>query len=201
MGALMKIFNELKNKTGFFQGLAIGLVLTSTISYAVVTFNTFTSGTVISSSAINANFATIKTKLDELDVGFIGIIPSNHVVTCVGGTSYATYPAEFTDLTLTADYNDGNFASNMYTIPTTGLYRIYFYAKTEDTMGYDGTLDISTDGGSTWTQTVFGGMSEQNAVKKFTAGTKIKISVGCGNMAGTDSTVDSTKFMVAIKKF
>jgi hypothetical protein len=197
----MKVFSYLKNRTGFLQGLAVGLVLTSTISYAVVSLTTFSSGTPISSSAMNSNFSTIKSKLDELDVGFIGIISSNYLVTCVAGTSSAMYPADYTDLVITPDYNDGNFAGNVYTIPSTGLYRIYFYAKSEDMMGYNGTLDISTDSGATWSQQIYGGMSEQNSVKKFTAGTKIKVSVGCGNMAGADSTVDAASFMIAIKKF
>jgi len=207
MGAMkmkfIKNLRELKSRTKFFQGVIVGLFITSTLSYAVVTFNTFTSGTAISSSQMNANFATIKTKLDELDVGFVGSIASDHVVTCLGTLSSPVFPDEHEIIVLNADYNDGNFTSNMYTIPATGLYRLYFYAKSEDNMGYDANINISTDGGSTWTTGVNGGMGAQNTVQKFTAGDKVRISAGCVTMASTnpDSTIDATKFMFAIKKF
>lgn len=200
-GLNMKYFKELKERTKFFQGLILGLFITSTFSYAVVTFNNFTSGTAISSTQMNANFAAIKTKLDELDIGFQGIITSNLLVTCLGSGSNPTYPGDYSPLSLTADYTDGNFAANVYTIPTDGLYRIYFYAPTEDTMGYSASVIHSTDGGSTWSEIIYSSLSAQNTVQKFAAGDKIKVVVGCGTMAGTDSTIDYTKFLLAIKKF
>ncbi|RPJ73652.1 MAG: hypothetical protein EHM20_11895 [Alphaproteobacteria bacterium] len=194
---------ELKKRTKFFQGLILGLFITSTLSYAVVTFNTFTSGSTISSSQMNANFATIKTKLDVLDIGYVGVISANTLVTCVGTGSNPMFPGDHSPVTLTTDYTDGNFAGNLYTIPATGLYRLYFYSPTEDNMGFGASVDLSTDSGATWsTQVSNGGMSPQNTVYKFSAGDKLRVSAGCGTMAsGGDSTIDSTKFMFAIKKF
>jgi hypothetical protein len=199
----IKNLRELKSRTKFFQGVIVGLFITSTLSYAVVTFNTFTSGTAISSSQMNANFATIKTKLDELDVGFVGSIASNIAIACSAVSSYGTFPTDYSMIPMTADYNDGNFASNVYTIPTTGIYRFYFSATSDATMGYTASVDLSSDGGASWTQTIYGGMAAQNTVLKFNAGDKLRISAGCGTMASpaTTANIDATKFMFAIKKF
>lgn len=185
----------LKNKS-FFQGLAVGLFITSTLSYGVVTLNTFTSGTTISATEMNANFAAIKAKLDSLDVGSVGKLNSNMVVTCLG-TYSATYPTDYSTIPMMADSSDGNFnnTTHVYTIPETALYRIYLNAPSEDSMGYNSTTETSTDGGSTWAL-------DGNTIKKYVAGTLIRATAGCGtNYAGTDSTIVSSAFLFAIKKF
>jgi hypothetical protein len=150
---------------------------------------------------MNANFATIKTKLDELDIGFTGSIATDLVVTCTGGGSTPTFPTDYSTIVMNADYNDGNFASNTYTIPSTGLYRFFLHAPNEDTMGQSSSVDLSTDSGVNWTSLILAYTAPVNGVQKFTAGDKIRVSSGCGTMAGADSTIDSAKFLFAIKKF
>lgn len=189
----MNIFNLFK-KMSFTQGLMLGLFLSSSLSYAVVTFSSFTSGTAISSSAMNTNFSNIKTKLDQLDIGFTGSISSDLVVTCLGTGSYPSYPVDYIPITMNPDYNDGNFNGSYYLIPETGLYRLYLDAPSDDGMGYNSYMEISTNGGSTWTM-------ETATTKKLLKDTKIRVATGCGTMAGIDSTINSAKFVFAIKKF
>ncbi|MBP9680150.1 MAG: hypothetical protein KBD76_02000 [Bacteriovorax sp.] len=185
-----------KQQTKFFQGLALGLVITSAISYAAVSLQTFTAGSPISSAEVNANFAEIKAKLDSLDIGYIGKMTTDQMITCgAGGTT------SFTNLDLTSDYSDGHFINGIYTIPETGIYKIFLNAVSEDNMGYSTQLDISTDEGVNWEGTYIS-YSNTQFVRKFAEGDKIKLSAGCaGNYAGTDSTIVHTSFIYAIKKF
>lgn len=176
---------------GFYQGVALGLVITSSISYAVVTFTTFTAGTPISSSAVNANFATIKSKLDSLDVGMTGKLTSNYTVTCGTGSSMGTYPGDFVAVPMLIDTTDGNYntATLIYTIPETAIYRMYFSSGSPSI-----SSETSTDGGTTWTQ-------NYATTARFTAGTLFRVISGCGTMDGVSVDIQAASFIFAIKKF
>lgn len=195
--AAMKIIKE---RTGFLQGLVVGLFITSTLSYAVVSFTSFTSGTPISSSAMNGIFSTIAASLNNLDervkkleAGGIGKMSNAFVVNCV---SSPNYPSGFQKLPMTAESNDGNFddANNWYRIPETALYRInltYFAS------GMNNTGIESSANGSTWT---FDGFQ---SIKKYEAGTYIRVISACdiSLAAASQITIAGPSFIFAIKKF
>lgn len=191
MNKLKKILNTIKKKTGFYQGLALGLVITSTLSYAVVTLTTFTAGTPISSTDMNANFGAIKAKLDSLDVGMTGKLAGNFTVTCSTMTSMGMYPTDFITLPLAIDTTDGNYntTSHVYTIPETAIYRI-FYPTGSPAM----STEISIDGGTTWVQNFA-------TTTKLTMGTQLRVISACGTMDGAAKLILATDFIFAIKKF
>jgi formylmethanofuran dehydrogenase subunit A len=135
-----------------------------------------------------------------LDVGYVGVLAAEQTITCGASSTY-----NYTTLSLTDNYNDGNYASDIYTIPTDGLYKIYLNAESEDTMGYMTKLDFSYDQGTTW-ESIPIASSNTQYVKMLQEGDKVKLRAGCAYYVGAggasnDSTIDHTKFAYAIKKF
>lgn len=65
----ISLFHSFRKKSGFVQGMAIGLSLTSVVTFAVTVPYSFTANTVISAADINANFATLEAALNSLQVG------------------------------------------------------------------------------------------------------------------------------------
>jgi len=163
MNKLKKMLNTIKKKTGFYQGLALGLVITSTLSYAVVTFTTFTAGTPISSTDMNTNFAAIKAKLDSLDVGMSGKLAADLLTNCFSMPVLADY----TVVPMVIGTTDGNYDSVnfIYTVPETAIYRLYAYGNTGGVGSIQTMFDTSIDGGTTWTQNTLQTMSRGSIVE------------------------------------
>ena len=186
--------HHLKQRTRFLQGMTVGFFVMSAISFAAVTFNTFTANTTISAADMNANFTTIKNKLDQLDIGFTGGISADFAVAaCDMGQFYQdALQSEIIPIN-SFDYNDGNFnlSNYEYTFPATGVYRLYAEAPTAASQ-----VILETYNGTAWASEQMGGMMATSIVRRFTAGQKIRLKVGCGKPI-----VDKTKFIFALRKF
>lgn len=175
----------------------------SALSYAAVTLTVFSPSTTISSTDMNTNFSTIAAKLNELDVGFAVRLSTNFALTTCSNVNMNPLAADMEVIQAAlVDHNDGNFNTGTweYTIPATGIYRIYAEAPNTlaSPMGYDLRLDIYTT--STWASEYISGQ----VVKRFTTGQKVRILAGCGykfTNYTTPAVVDAAKFIFALKKF
>lgn len=197
----------IKQRTRFIQGFVVGLFIMSALSYAAVTLTTFTANTTISAADVNANFAALKAKVDQMDVGIDATKSTNQTITCGNSMSYPDYPVDFTVINVeAAPMNDGglSLATDIYTVPATDIYRIFLEAN--DTLdspsGYEVRVEISTDGGLNWSSEGMG--YTVNLVKKLPAGAKIRPIAGCGTMYNTNAgsaIINASKFTFAIRKF
>jgi hypothetical protein len=200
--------NSIKQKTRFYQGVAAGLFIMSALSYAAVTLTTFTASTTISASDMNANFAAVKSKLDELDVGFVAGLTTNFQLTACDSGNMNPTPA-YLELVVPdfLEHNDGGFnlGTGEYTIPATGIYRLYI--EIPNTIGANMGIDVKleTYNGTTWTNEYISAASATSVVHRYTIGEKIRLKIGCGtkftNWNTTPLIVDKNKFAFALKKF
>ncbi len=197
--------SSLKQRTRFFQGLAVGLVITSALTYAAVTITTFTSGTTISSGDVNANFSAIKAKIDQLDIGFVAGLSTDFSLTACS-TNYSAAAGEFEDVVGdTTQHNDGSYdvATGEYTFSENGIYRIFVDAPNTliSFSGWEVKLAIYKAG--TWTTENLS--FPANLIRKFGSGQKVKIKVACSSKFPNSTTipgiVDYTKYTFALKKF
>jgi hypothetical protein len=200
----------IKQRTRFLQGVAVGLFIMSAMTYAAVTITSFTPGTTISSTDVNANFANLKGRVDKLDTGFHTGLATNYTLLSCNSGLWNFTGATFEDISgFASSVNDGNFnaTNGEYTIPSTGPYRVEFEARdtlsTSEGSGYAVRLAVSTDGGSTWTNENLSTNTYRS--KTYTAGTKVKLVVGasmkfnaCG---GSNPVVQASTFYFAIRMF
>lgn len=193
MKKLKQILKSVKEKTGFYQGMAVGLVITSTLSYAVVTLTSFTAGTPISSTDMNANFAVIKAKLDNLDVGMSGKLTADVAVVTACASTMPLYPSGYVILPMAIDTTDGNYnpTTFIYTIPKTAIYRLFYPAQASPIFI---AVEISIDGGTTWSQMT-------TTTDKLSAGTQLRVLGGCGNFGSLPQNVLASSFLFMIKLF
>ncbi len=200
----------IKQRTRFLQGLALGLGIMSAMTYAGVTITSFSAGTTISSTDVNANFAALKSRVDKLDTGFHSGLTANYSLINCNSIWHFT-GATFEDLSgFSSTVNDGNFntTTGVYTIPLTGPYRVEFEAKdmvsTVESSGYAVRLAVSTDGGSTWTYENLTDSAHRS--KSYVVGTKVKLVVGASMKfnacsASVNPVVNASTFYFAIKMF
>jgi hypothetical protein len=191
----------LKQRTRFLQGFAIGLFLMSALTYATVTLSTFTSGTSISSSAMNANFAAIKTKLDGMETSFESVLTADFPLTCDPGYTPGASYMNILPMSDPGTPSDPNFDHTTfeYTISYPGIYLIAGNIMAT-TYLYGLTINLEvTDSSNTW---IPGNFPTGSATyRKLVLGQRLRIKVGCGSKKGVSSGyIDSTHFSLLIKR-
>jgi microcystin-dependent protein len=139
--------SRIKNRLvkNFFAGLAIGVGILTSALFAVAvngTFNTFSSGSVLRSSDINANFATLKSAIESIDssapagaiVAYSGTVAPSGWLLCNGqSVSRTTYAGLYTVIGNSFGSGDG---STTFHLPD---FRGRFLR------GLDGTANIDPD--------------------------------------------------------
>lgn len=175
-------------KLSFLQGMIFMTAISSVIAFAATLTkpHTFTSGNVIKASEVNANFDTLYTRVNDLDLGYIATASSDFMMTCTsGGTSYSSFALN------QGEKNDGGYdtTSYVYTVQKSGYY-IYYYSIARNA----GSYSVYN---KPYINNVYTSMSNAT-VKKYNAGDTFKVEVSCDNKGGSTTTIDSAKTYIAL---
>jgi hypothetical protein len=189
---------KVKQRTRFFQGVAIGLMLATFISYATTSLNkTFAPGTPISSSLMNANFNSIEGMLNSLEalVSAVNVkaesalelaqftelvLPGPVPVNC--GSGIYNYPSLMDISTPPSP----NYYGGQYHVSKRGIYvsSSEWGFSSGTSMGYV-TFEVSKDGGATWI-----GMGNNLVNAKLEVGYIVRLNASCYSGTGTLDTAN-----------
>ncbi len=205
----LKTISLIKQRTRFIQGFILGLFIMSALTYATVSLSTFTSGTTISSSAMNTNFTNISAKLDDIDdkiaimeVELDAVLSSDFTITC-GASMSVNQATDLMTVPLTSLVTNPNYSAGVYTVPVTGYYLVYLEAPATAASGlyvqdYHAGISVTSMSPDYYNMAYVPTM-----VKKFSAGQQITLKVGCGyknTSNDTNPVIEATKLNFSIQK-
>jgi len=190
------LITKFKQRTRFFQGLVVGLSLTSMIAFAaaLVKPHTFSANTTISASQVNANFDALYSAINNVP-GFSVRLSTPLTISC---STFA--PQIFYNIVpdIIDQNSDGNYTSGIYTITKAGGYILH--SNINFTVAASAQLQIViTRLGSPIIQTL--NIAAQSTPIYLQANDTIEVRAFCDNKGGVVSRdIRSSDFYLALKK-
>ncbi|TNF31463.1 MAG: hypothetical protein EP319_02130 [Deltaproteobacteria bacterium] len=175
-------YERMIKKTSFVHGFIFSVLLTSAVGIAFTLPGTpFSSGTVISAADVNAKFAAIESKLNELDVGFVANMSGGASATCGNG---AFGPDEVMPFD-TAGKNDGYFntTSFIYTVPFNGYFRVSYKVVNPMYSAYS-EFKFQINGIDKAMASVSSGMAPMEEIHFLNMGDTLKVIARCDDKGG-----------------
>jgi hypothetical protein len=196
---LQAILKNIKERSRLVQGIALGIGLTSLVTWAInapIALTPIYDGDPLSASVLMGNLTQLQNAVNEINKGFTVSLSGNFPMTC--GASKSPTTAEYVAVTgaYLIDRNDGglNNATGTYTVAAAGAY--HFFAEIPAVASEQIERQIFLNGVYMDTPSSSG----FSKVKKLNAGDTILLKVGCGNKAGVTADLNAAGFVFGIKK-